>query len=80
MAQEEFKLKGEEVVKKLKELIREGMVRRVIIKNEGKTVIEVPLAVGLGGILLSPGWAAIGAVAALLTSCTVVVEKEQKSS
>jgi len=73
---EEFKVSGEEVVKKVKELIREGNVRRIIIKNEeGKTLVEFPLTIGVVGAVLLPMWAALGAIAALVAKCTIVVEK-----
>ena len=73
---EEFKVSGEEVVKKIKELIKEGNIRRIIIKNEeGKTLVEFPLTVGVVGAALLPMWAALGAIAALVTNCTIVVEK-----
>jgi hypothetical protein len=73
---EEIKLRGEELLAKVKELVREGNVRRLIIKNEeGTTLIEVPLTVGVIGAVLLPVWAAIGAVAALATDCTIVVER-----
>jgi len=73
---EEFKVSGEEVVKKVKELIKEGNVRRIIIKNEeGKTLVEFPLTIGVVGAVLLPMWAALGAIAALVTKCTIVVEK-----
>jgi repressor of nif and glnA expression len=75
---EEFKVSGEDVVKKLKELVKEGNIRRIIIKNEeNKTLIEIPLTVGAVGIVLLPMWAAIGAIAALVTNCTIVVEKRE---
>jgi len=75
---EEFKVSGEEVVKKVKELVREGNIRRIIIKNEeGKSLIEVPLTIGVVGTLLLPVLAAIGAVAAVVTNCTIVVEKRK---
>lgn len=75
--QEEFKVSGEEVVKKVKELIREGNARRIIIKNEkGESIIEVPLTIGAVGVLIAPTLAAIGAVAALVTNCTVVVVRK----
>lgn len=77
MAQEEFKINGEDLVAKVKELIREGNIRRLIIKNEqGDTVLEIPLTAGVLGVVLLPTLAAIGAVAALLTKCTIVVEKK----
>lgn len=78
---EEFKLRGEELLAKVKELVREGNVRRLIIKNEdGATLIEVPLTVGVLGAVLLPVWAAIGAIAALATDCTIVVERRVPGS
>ncbi len=77
MKKEEFKVSGEEVIKKVKKLIKEGNIRRIIVKNEsGKTVAEFPLTVGVVGAALLPAFAALGAVAALLTNCTIVVEKQ----
>lgn len=76
---EEFKVSGEEVLKKVKELIKEGNVRRIIIKNEkGEEILEIPLTIGVVGALIAPVFAAIGAVAALLTNCTIVVVKTTK--
>ena len=73
---EEFQVKGDELVAKVKEIIHEGNVRRLIIKNEdGKTLVEMPLTVGVIGVLLLPVWAALGAIAALVTDCTISVEK-----
>jgi len=75
---EEFKVSGEDLVRKIKELIKEGNVRRIVIKNEkGKTLVEFPLTIGVVGAALLPVWAAIGAIAALVTSCTIVIEKEE---
>lgn len=75
---EEFRVSGEDVVRKLKKLVKEGNIRRIIIKNEeGKAIIEVPLTIGVVGAALLPIWAAIGAVAALVTNCTIVVEKRE---
>jgi hypothetical protein len=74
---ETFEIKGEDLVKKVKELIHEGNVRRIIVKNkEGKTLIEFPLTVGVVGALMLPALAAVGAVAALVTECSIVVERE----
>jgi hypothetical protein len=74
---QEFTINGDEVVHKVKELIHEGNVRRIIIKNEdGRTMLEVPLTIGLIGAALLPVLAAIGAAAALATRCTIVVERE----
>ena len=73
---EEFQINGEEIISKLKELIREGNIRRITIKNEeGKALVDIPLTIGVVGALLAPQLAAIGAVAALVTKCTLVVEK-----
>lgn len=73
---EEFKISGGEVVDKIKELIHEGNIRRITLKNEeGKTLIEIPLSLGLVGAALMPVWAAVGAIAALVAKMTIVVEK-----
>jgi hypothetical protein len=73
---EEFRVNGEELIAKIKNLLKEGNIRRVIIKDkEGKVVFEIPLTFGVVGALLAPQLAAIGAIAALLTEATVVVEK-----
>lgn len=74
---EEFKVKGEDLLTRVKALIAEGNVRRITIKNkEGKTLVEVPLTVGVVGVVLAPVLAAIGAIAALVTECTIAVERE----
>jgi hypothetical protein len=73
---EEFQINGEEIIAKLKELMREGNIRRITIKNEeGRSLIDIPLTFGLVGVLLAPQLAAIGAIAALVTKCTLVIEK-----
>lgn len=73
---EEFKVTGEDVLKTIKKLVKEGNIRKIIIKNEkGETLLEFPLTVGVIGAVLLPVWAAIGSVAALVTKCTIVVEK-----
>ena len=73
---ETFEIRGEELVKKVKELIREGNVRRItILDKKGKEIIVVPLTVGVVGALLAPPLAAIGAIAALVTECTIRVER-----
>jgi len=73
---EEFKVEGEKVVAKIKELFHEGNIRKVIIKDkEGKTLVEIPMTFGVVGALLAPQLAAIGAIAALLTEATIVVER-----
>jgi hypothetical protein len=76
MRREEFKVNGEAVISKVKEILHEGNVRRIILKNDkGQTLIEVPLTLGVVGVLLAPVWAAIGAIAALAVDLTIVVEK-----
>ncbi len=73
---QEFKVSGDAVVAKLKELLHEGNIRRITIKNEeGKTLIEIPLTLGVAGALFLPVWAAIGAIAALAANLTIVIEK-----
>lgn len=73
---EEFRVEGEKLIAKIKELIHEGTICRIIIKDkEGKTVMEIPMTFGVVGVLIAPQLAAIGAIAALLTEATVVVEK-----
>lgn len=77
MTTEEFKINGEELVAKVKELIHEGNIRRIIIKNDsGGTVLEIPLTLGAIGAVIAPVLAAVGAAAALLTKCTIIVEKK----
>lgn len=77
MSTEEFKINGEELVAKIKELIHAGNIRRIIIKNEkSETLVEIPLTIGAIGALLVPTLAAVGAIAALVTKCTIVVEKK----
>jgi hypothetical protein len=74
---EEFHINGEELLAKIKELIHQGNIRRIIIKNrEGKTMIEFPMTIGVVGAVLAPTLAAVGAVAALIGEATVVVEKK----
>lgn len=77
---EEYRVDGDALVAKIKELIHEGNVRRVTLKNdEGKTLIEIPLTVGVVGAVLLPVWAAIGAIAALAANLTIVVEKVEQA-
>lgn len=74
---QEFTIDGDEVVAKVRELIHEGNVRRIIIKNEdGRTMLEVPLTIGLIGAALLPALAAVGAAAAIAARCTLVVERD----
>ena len=74
---EEFKVNGEELLARIKQMIHEGNIRRVIIKDkDGKVLIEFPLTLGVVGLVLAPTLAAVGAIAALVGEATVVVEKE----
>lgn len=75
----EFKVSGEDLLKEVKSIIAKGNVRKIIIKNkDGKVLIEIPLTIGVVGVVLAPALAAIGAIAALVTECTLVVEREDK--
>jgi len=76
--EEEFEVKGDDLLSRIKEIIEEGNVRRVTIKNsEGKSMLEIPLTIGVVGALIAPVAAAIGAVAALVTECTITVTREE---
>jgi hypothetical protein len=73
---EELTIRGEELVATVKALVHEGNIRRIAIKDrEGKVLIEVPLTLGVVGALFLPTLAAIGALAALVSECTIVVER-----
>lgn len=73
---EEFKVSGGELLDKFKEIIHQGNVRRIILKDDkGKTFMEIPLTIGVVGALIAPVLAAVGAVAALASDLTIVVEK-----
>jgi hypothetical protein len=73
---EEFRVNGESLIAKVKEILHEGNVRRIIIKDEkGTTYIEIPLTIGVVGVLLIPVWAAVGAIAALAANFTIGVER-----
>ncbi len=73
---EEFEVNGPQVVETVKRIVHEGNIRRITIKDgEGRSLIEVPLSLGVVGAVLLPVWAALGAAAALLARCTIVVER-----
>ena len=75
---EEIRITGDELLAKVRELIHEGNVRRLIIKSDqGTTLLEVPLTIGVIGAALLPVLAAIGALAAVATDCTIVVERRE---
>ncbi len=79
MSTEKFTVSGDKVVSKVKEIVHEGNIRRVRLIHEGKTILDIPLSVGAPvaavGILMAPLLAAVGAFAALVTECTIEVEK-----
>jgi hypothetical protein len=73
---EEVSISGEKLVSTVKEIIRQGNVRRIGVRNrDGETLFEIPLTLGVVGALLLPTAAALGAIAALVTECTIVVER-----
>lgn len=77
-AQEVFKVKGEKLMEKVKGLIKEGNVREITIKNkQGKTLVVLPLTIGVVGGLLLPPLVVVGALAALLTECSVEVKRKK---
>jgi hypothetical protein len=80
---EKFTVSGSQLVEKVKQLIREGNIRKVRLLHEGRTLIEIPLTIGAPAaalaILAAPVLAALGAFAALVTECTIEVEKVEKS-
>lgn len=77
---ETFKAEGEELFEKIKRVVHEGNVRRVIIKQQGRTVAEFPLTAGVVGAVLAPVLAAIGALVALLKECSIEVERVERES
>ena len=75
---EEFSVSADNLVKRVKELLHEGNVRRISIKDEeGKILLEMPVTVGVVGVILAPWLAALGAIAALATRCTLTVERKE---
>jgi hypothetical protein len=76
---EEFQVSGEKLVAKIKELVHEGNIRRITIKDQdGSTLIVIPLTLGVVGAIIIPVWAAIGAIAALVANLTIVIERIEK--
>jgi hypothetical protein len=79
MTKESFKINGENLLKKVKELIAEGNIRKISIHDkDGKEIMSFPLTIGVVGALLAPVLAAVGAVAALVGECTITVEKDDQ--
>jgi len=76
---EEFKVKGKDLVEKIKSILHEGNVRRIILKDEkGQTYLEIPLSVAAVGVLAAPVLAAVGAIAALVANFTLVIERARE--
>ena len=74
---EEIRVSASQLKAKLKQLIREGNVRRVVLRNaQGRTLLDMPLAAGIAGAVLLPFWVAVGAVVALATDFTILVERD----
>jgi hypothetical protein len=71
-----FKVTGDELLGRVRSIVREGNVRRVVVKQGSRTVVEFPVTVGVVGALAAPSLAALGAIAAFLTECTVEIERE----
>ena len=75
---EEFSVAADDLVRKVKELIHEGNITRIIVQNEeGKTLLEIPATVGVIGAVLAPWMAALGVIAALVTRCNLIVERRE---
>jgi len=77
---EELQVMGEQLLARVKELIHEGNVRRIIIKQEGQTIMEFPLTIGVVGAVLAPALAAIGAIGALIAQCSIEVVRSERPS
>jgi hypothetical protein len=78
ITKESFKISSENLLKKVKELIEEGNINRITIhEKSGKEIMSFPVTIGLVGVLLAPVLAAVGALAALISECTVTVEREE---
>src|SRR5947207_2639880 len=77
-SREEFQVMGEQLVATVEKLLHEGNVRRIIIKQEGRTILEIPLTIGVVGALVAPVLAAVGAIGAALTNCTIEVVRIER--
>lgn len=72
---ESFKVAADQLLDAVKRLIHEGNVRRIVIKQDGRSVVEFPMTIGVVGVVFAPVLAAVGALAAVLTECTIEVER-----
>ena len=78
-SQEQYSVSSDELVKKIKELIHEGNVTRIIIKDEkGETLLEMPVTVGVVGMILAPWMAALGVIAVMATRCNIIVVRKEE--
>ncbi len=77
---EKIKIDSDRLLSEFKRLVAEGNVRRITIKQGEQTVVELPLTVGVVGALLAPWAAAVGAIAALVTDCSIVVERMERTA
>lgn len=78
MTVEKFEVASDDLVKKIKEILHEANVTKIIVENEqGKTLLEIPVTVGVVGALFAPWLAALGAIGAIATKCTVKVERRE---
>lgn len=78
MKREEFSVSSDNLIEKVKDLLHEGNITRIIVKDEkGKVLLEIPATVGLVGVIIAPWLAALGVIAALATNCTLVVERKE---
>jgi uncharacterized membrane protein YvbJ len=79
IVEESFSISSNNLIEKVKELIHEGNVSRIIVKDvSDKTLLEIPVTVGVVGVVLAPWLAAVGTIAALVTRCTIVVQRQKK--
>jgi hypothetical protein len=78
---ESFKVSGDEILTKVKEIIKDGNAKRIIIKNEKDEIImEFPLTIGAIGVVVAPMFAAVGTLAAIASNCTIIVEKRDSEN
>jgi len=73
---EEFKISGEDLIEKIKDIIKQGNAKKITVRGkDGNEILSFPVTVGIAGIVLAPIFAALGAIAALATECTIVIER-----
>jgi hypothetical protein len=71
-----FRVSGDDLLRRVKEILHEGNVRRIVVKQGTRTIVEFPVTVGVLGAVAAPALAGLGAIAALLSECTIVVERD----